>query len=94
MNTAVREKRDINLLVREPVHHVAEKACWDRCCTLLFNLGGNPMGHRDLEVGCHEPESAVLGAEVDVREDRKRVSRGHAVTHNRQAACKVLLNHR
>ena len=52
------------------------------------------MGHRDLEVGCHEPESAVLGAEVDVREDRKRVPRGHAVTHNRQAACKVLLNHR
>ena len=62
MHAAVGEKLNVDLFVREPVDHVAEKAGGECCCPLLFNLRWNPVGDGDLKVCCNEAEPAIFSS--------------------------------
>ena len=51
------------------------------------------MGDSDLKIGCNKAKTAVFRPKVDVREDRKRVTGGHAVPNHGKAPREVLLDH-
>jgi hypothetical protein len=50
------------------------------------------VGDRNIKVGCDKAKPAILGAEVDVRQDWQGVTGRYGMANDGEAAGKVILD--
>jgi hypothetical protein len=78
---------------RERGYEVADQARGDGRRPLFVDLGTDPGADRDVQVGRDELQPASVRLEENVRDDRKRVARGHCPAHDREPPLEILLEY-